>query len=68
MDKLTEFSTAAYAKCLDNMVKLMTKRGVDVATPILAKVRAPFGAPTSLAQIVRVKVPDAALVSESAPI
>lgn len=35
LDKLTEYGTAAYTECMDNMIKLMTKRRVEAAVPIL---------------------------------
>lgn len=63
MDELTEYGTVAYTECLNGTVKLMTKRGVNKTFSILAKSKAPFGAPASSAQIVRVEVPDAAPVA-----
>lgn len=58
MDELTEYGSAAYAKCLDDMVKLMIEKGVNAAVLILAEVRAAFGASTFSTQIVRVEVLD----------
>lgn len=52
LGKLTKYGTTTYAECLDDMVRLMIESGVEVAIPILAEARAPFGAPTSSAQTV----------------
>lgn len=41
LDELTEYGTVTYAKCLDDMAKLMIERGVVAVVMILAKVKAP---------------------------
>lgn len=52
-----------YAKCLDDMTKVMTERGVDATVSMLVKVRASFGAPASLVQIVQIEVSDVVLIA-----
>lgn len=54
LSKLTEYGVAAYTECLDDMVKPMTKRRVDVVVLILAETRAPFGASAFSTQTVKV--------------
>lgn len=59
------YGTKMYAKCLDDITKLMIKRGIEAIVLILVKARDPFRASTSLAQIIRVEVLDVVLaVSE----
>lgn len=60
LNELTKYGTVAYAEYLDDMVKLMIERGIDVAIPILAEARASFGASVSSTQAVLVKVLDVA--------
>lgn len=42
LDELTEYDTTTFTKCMDNMIKLMTEREVEVIVLILVKARAPF--------------------------
>lgn len=66
MNKLIEYGTTTYTECLVDMVKLITKRGIDAAILILAEVRAPFSAFSSSAQTMQIEVPDAAFVPKAA--
>lgn len=52
LDKLTKYSTTAYMEFINDMIKLMTERGIEAVIPILAEARASFRAPVSSTQIV----------------
>lgn len=49
LDELMKYGTAAYAECLNDMVKLMTEREVNAAILILVEARTLFRASMSLA-------------------
>lgn len=55
MNELTEYDTTTYTKCLDDMIKLMTERGIKVAILILVKGKAPFRALAFQVQTVQVE-------------
>lgn len=44
---LREYAAVAFAECIGNIIKLMTKRGVEAAVLILTQARRSYGAPTS---------------------
>lgn len=52
----------AYVKCMDDMIKLMTKRGVRAAIPILAEAKASYGDPVSLIRTIQIELPKVSLV------
>lgn len=45
--ELLEYVVMADIKCLGDMLKLMTKRGIEAAIPVLAKAKKSYSPPTS---------------------
>lgn len=53
----------AYVECMDNMIKLMTERGLEATVSILAETKAPLGALASFIQTVHVELSDVSLAA-----
>lgn len=56
-DKLLEHIVTAYVSCIDDMIKLMTEKGIKTIVPVLTEVKNSYGPLVSPSQTIQLKLP-----------
>lgn len=57
--ELSEYTVAAYVKCINDMIRLMTDGGIEAVVSVLMEVKHSYGPLTSSSQTTQIELPEA---------
>lgn len=60
--ELFEYAAIAYIECINDMIRLMTNKGIEVVILVLTEAKKLYGPPASPSQTTRVEPPKASLI------